>query len=313
MAFDLDTYQRLVRPVDLDGIDFSAFADEPLDESVLRCLRYMHDVESHTVCYLRDLLVTRAHLDPEITTFLTFWNYEEFWHGEAIGRVLAAHGEAAGAARIEPMRSAMGWRSSIAPIGWMAFSAMTTHFVAIHMTFGVVNEWTTQGGYARLLAIADHPVLTDLLRRIMKQEGRHIDYYRSEAAGRLAADAGARRIVRFALKRLWSPVGSKVMPKAETRHLVTTLFGDADGAAVAARIDRRIDALPGLDGLGLLAGVLATHGVLVKESRPQRGDSLTRNPGQDSTVMAYSGQLSAARRAGPSSSLGSSPLTSRTA
>jgi len=31
----------------------------------------MHDVESHTVCYLRDILVTRAHRDPEITSFLT--------------------------------------------------------------------------------------------------------------------------------------------------------------------------------------------------------------------------------------------------
>ena len=50
MAFDLDTYQRLVRPVDLDGIDFSAFSSQPLDEEVLRCLRYMHDVESHTGC-----------------------------------------------------------------------------------------------------------------------------------------------------------------------------------------------------------------------------------------------------------------------
>ena len=56
----------------------------------------MHDVEGHTVCYLRDVLVTRAHRDPDITSFLTLWNYEEFWHGDAIGQVLAAHDEAAG-------------------------------------------------------------------------------------------------------------------------------------------------------------------------------------------------------------------------
>lgn len=72
--------------------------DAPLDESTLRYLRYMHDVEHHTVCYLRDLLVTRAHHDPTITTFLTFWAYEEYWHGEAIGKVLHAHGEQAGRA-----------------------------------------------------------------------------------------------------------------------------------------------------------------------------------------------------------------------
>ena len=291
MAFDLDSYKRIAGRLDDSDVDYDAFRSSPLPDDLLRCVRYMHDVESHTSCYLRNLLNTRAHHDPAITEFMTMWAFEEQWHGEALGKVLAAHGEAAGAARVAPMRQAMGWRSTVAPIGWVAFSAMTKHFVAIHMTFGVVNEWTTQGGYARLLARADHPVLTDLLRRIMKQEGRHIDYYRSEAADRLADSAGARRIVRFALRHLWSPVGSKVMPDTETRHLVTTLFGGADGAAVAARIDRRIDALPGLDGLGLLAGVLADY----------------------STVMAYSGQLSAARRAASSSSFGTSVPQRRTA
>ena len=34
----------------------------------------------------------------------------------------------------------------------MGFSAATKHFLAVHMTFGVINEWTTQGGYSRLIA-----------------------------------------------------------------------------------------------------------------------------------------------------------------
>ncbi len=41
----------------------------------------MHDVESHTVGYSRDVLVTRAHRDPGATSFLTMWNYEEYWLG----------------------------------------------------------------------------------------------------------------------------------------------------------------------------------------------------------------------------------------
>ena len=78
MQFDIARYQRLVRPVDVSDIDLDDFRRQPLDPDSLRCLRYMHDVEYHTVCYLRDLLVTSAHADPEITTFLTFWAYEEF-------------------------------------------------------------------------------------------------------------------------------------------------------------------------------------------------------------------------------------------
>ena len=58
-----------VEDLDLDA----AFREQPLDAAALRCLRYMHDVEHHTVCYLRDLLVTPAHRDAEITAFLTMW------------------------------------------------------------------------------------------------------------------------------------------------------------------------------------------------------------------------------------------------
>ena len=82
---------------------------------MLRCLRYMHDVENHTVCYLRDVLVTRAHRDPEVTSFLTLWNYEEFWHGEAIARILAAHDEPAGTGRIAALRQRLPKRDAWKP------------------------------------------------------------------------------------------------------------------------------------------------------------------------------------------------------
>ena len=116
---------------------------------------------------------------------------------------------------------------------------------------GVVNEWTTQAAYGRLAAKADHPVLSELLRRIMRQEGRHIDFYALGARRRLADSAAARRITRFALKRWWAPVGSGVMPHAELRFLVTHLFGDEAGRAAEERIDRLVGRLPGLEKLRL--------------------------------------------------------------
>jgi hypothetical protein len=260
VSFDLATYTRTADRLDVDGIDFDAFRDQPLAPDHLRCLRYMHDVESHTSCYLRNLLNTRAHHDPEITAFLTLWNHEEFWHGEALGRVLAAHDEPGGAARVATMRRRLGWRISASPVLWMAFSAATRHFLAVHMTFGVVNEWTTQAGYVRLAAESQHPVLSDLLRRIMRQEGTHIAFYRSQAFERLEASTAAQRTTRRAVRALWSPVGASVMPEEETRHLVGTLFAGPEGAAAAERIDRRVDGLPGLAGLGLMAGALRRYG-----------------------------------------------------
>ena len=248
MKFDIDQYLRVVGKLDDDGIDDGAFVADPLDEPTLRCLRYMHDVEFHTTCYLRDLLVTSAHDDPEVTAFLSMWAYEEFWHGESIARVLRAHGEPAGRDRVVATRRRVG-RERLKTVSMMAGSALGDHVATVSLTWGALNEWTTQAGYLALARTSGHPVLADLLRRIARQEGRHIDFYTSQAAQRLERSAAARRLTRHALRHHWRPVGSGVMPAGETRHLITLLFAGPDGAAAAERIDRRIASLPGLDGL----------------------------------------------------------------
>ncbi|MGH9088657.1 MAG: ferritin-like domain-containing protein [Acidimicrobiales bacterium] len=238
--------------LDVNDLDFGAFADRPLDESTLRCLRYMHDVECHTMCYLRDVLVTRVHADPEVTAFLACWCYEEHWHGEAIARILAVHGEPAGPERVAAMRRSLPARDRLQPLLYLVGSSLTSHIVTAHMTWGAVNEWTTQAGYGRLAAKSGHPVLAELLRRIMKQEGRHIDFYAGQARRRLESSRMAQRLTRVALRRYWTPVGAGVMPGAEVDFLIDHLFGGAEGLAVAQRIDRQVDRLPGLSGLGLV-------------------------------------------------------------
>jgi rubrerythrin len=239
--------------LDLDGIEFDDFRDQPLAPEALRSLRYMHDVEHHTVCYLRDLLLTPAHQDPEITSFLSCWVFEEMWHGEAIGQVLEAHGEEAGAPRIAALRQGRRRQEAISTFNTIASAAFAGRaFVALHMTWGAINEWTTQAGYSRLSEQAAHPTLRELLKRIMKQEGGHIDFYASEAGRRLAESPKAQKLTRFALKHLWRPVGSGVMPQEEVGFLVKYLFAGDKGSDVAARIDRRVDRLPGQGDLHLL-------------------------------------------------------------
>ena len=114
------------------------------------------------------------------------------------------------------------------------------------LAWGAVNEWTTQAAYARLGELAHNSTLTELLRRIMRQEGRHIDFYSHEAATRLGQHRLARRTTRFMLQRVWAPVGSGVMPASRevnflTRHLLHRRGRDATHSA---RIDRQIDRLP---------------------------------------------------------------------
>lgn len=259
MRFDIDTYQAHSGRITWDDLDFSVFREQPLSPTGLRCLRYMHDVEFHTVCYLRDLLVTRAHDDHDVTTFLTIWNFEELYHGEAIAAVLAAHDEEGGSARVEPLRKRLGWRQPVGTLASMLGSLAMRDVTAVHMMWGAVNEWTAQAAYGRLSSREANPVLSALLRRIMRQEGRHVDFYASEAHRRLEGNRNAQRITRMALRRFWRPVGSGVVPPDDVRFLTTHLFGDDDGRAVVERIDRRIHRLPGLDGLDLVSRARAAH------------------------------------------------------
>ena len=241
MAFDLDRYKEICGRLDYADLDLAAaFRREPLRPELLRVVRYMHDVEQHTTCYMRNLLNTKAHDDPKITEFLTLWNFEEHWHGEALGEVLRAHDEPGGAPRVAAMRARLRNRVSNSPLVWLAMSSATKHFLAVHMTFGVINEWTTQAGYARLAALSGHDTLSELLRRIKRQEGRHIDYYLTEARRYLAVGSGAQRTARIFLRTMWRPVGATVMPEPETAHLIRTLFGADGGEDVAARIDRAL-------------------------------------------------------------------------
>ncbi|GIH02447.1 hypothetical protein Rhe02_05140 [Rhizocola hellebori] len=260
MAFDIDAYQNTAGRVRDDDIDYAQFTHRPLSPDALRCLRYMSDIESHTVCYLRDLLVTPSHVDPAVTTFLTMWVFEEHWHGEVLAKVLAAHGISTGSAHISAVRRRLGWRDRMAPIGQALIANIVGEdFVAVHMTWGAINEWSAYAGYARLAELEQHPTLSELLTRIIRQEARHAAFYASQARDRLAASARARRLTRFALRRFWEPVGAGVALRSETAHMLRHLFSDTAGRRVIDQVDERVHRLPGLENLNLVRNASATY------------------------------------------------------
>jgi hypothetical protein len=246
-VFDLDAYVGRSRALDLDDLRWDDVARHPLSPEAVRTLRYMQDIESHTIVYERELARTRAIDEPEVATFLACWLYEETFHGRAIRRFLdvAGHptpergrGRASFAQRLESAATALVARA------W-------PDFVAVHMTWGAINELTTLSGYRRLAEIEGHPVLDDLLGRIMRDEARHFAFYFQHAERRLA-QPGAAPIARFLVDRFWAPVGSGVAPADETRFVAHHLFGDVSGRAAARRIDDTIRRLPGFGDVRLV-------------------------------------------------------------
>ena len=265
--FDLDRYLRASRRLDLAGIDWGRVREHALSNEEARCLSYMMDIESHTSIYLRDLLATRAAHEPDITAFLSCWAYEELWHGEALSRFLGEAGHAlppdderpAGdaayptrVARNGAIRRALSKRGTMGHLATMAGSAMIPDFAALHMTWGAVNELSTLTGYNALIEKSGHPILIELLERIIKDERRHFAFYRAQARMRLARSAVARRITRWAMEHLWAPVGTGVRPQAETDFVVSWLFGDEPGRRTVAQMDRTIGELPGFTGTSIV-------------------------------------------------------------
>jgi hypothetical protein len=245
--FDLDAYISRSRALDLGAIAWDQVSEHPLPRDAVRTLRYMQDIESHTIIYLRTLLDTRVIDDPEVATFLACWLYEETFHGIALARFVRAAGF-----DIEPRpRSAMTMRQAIEArlTSWLAFA--WPDFVAVHMAWGAINELTTLTGYRRLAAVVDHPVLHDLLDRIVLDESRHFYFYFKQAESRLQRPTTA-RIARAVIERFWAPVGSGVQPESETRFLAQYLFSGREGRAAARKVDATIHDLPGLAGVPLL-------------------------------------------------------------
>jgi hypothetical protein len=302
VEFDVDRYLRNSKKVDLSGVDWDDVPNHPLSDGDVMCLQYMMDIETHTVIYLRDLLATRATQDPHVTAFLSCWVYEELWHGEAFSDFLRHYGIEQPAEprlpdgstplpsrpnRVRRLREQLGIGHQLALLPTMLGSLVMRDFVALHMTWGAINELTTLTGYHALMRRSDHPVLHQMLEKVIQDERRHFAFYRAQAKVRLESRPAAGRLVRLALRAFWTPVGAGVKTEEEVDALALYLFGyDEQGREQLREIDRTIAALPGLAGLALLEDTL--DGALARAAA---------QPGYAGTSSSPDGALGAARAA----------------
>jgi hypothetical protein len=267
--FDLDRYLRASKKLDLSHLNWDDIPNHPLSDGDVMSMHYMMDIETHTVIYLRDLLATRAAKDPQITAFLACWVYEELWHGEAFSDFLRAYGIEVPAepklpdgstpmptrvSRTRRVRDELGVGHQLSLLPTMAGSWLFKDFVALHMTWGAINELTTLTGYHQLIRRSNHPVLHQMLRRVIQDERRHFAFYRAQGKARLAAaPRRTRRVVRWMFENFWTPVGAGVKSEEEVDALGLYLFGDSpEGREGLRDIDGTIQEIPGLEGLTLL-------------------------------------------------------------
>lgn len=249
-AFDLDKYTRNSKAIPVEDLAWEDVPRHPLTAGEVRFLHYMMNIETHTIVYLKELLSTKAIEDGEVTAFLACWNYEEYFHGAALERFLKAY-VGAEAVRNETsyrLRQSSGLSKAVKRLLGPVVSAATPDFAAVHMTWGATQEYTTLVGYESVARQTKHPILRELMHRIVKDERRHFAFYYNQAERRLAKEPRMGRVTRFAMDRLWRPVGVGAMPASESDFASWLLYRDAETQAALREAQRTMGELPGMAG-----------------------------------------------------------------
>src|SRR5277367_2739184 len=74
--------------VDIEDLDWELARKVGLTQREVETLEFFADIESQTVYYFLEVAKLQVARDPELLTFLTMWNYEEYFHSHAITRLM---------------------------------------------------------------------------------------------------------------------------------------------------------------------------------------------------------------------------------
>lgn len=250
----LEWYERQPRaltPEFISSIPWHEVRDSYFDPRLIPVLLYMRDVETLTDMYHRELLRTPTGKDPHISKFMERWGVEEITHGEVLNRFLNEIGVDTPGDWQEQVRKnvSAAYRSSAFLLTTLT-NLIGTKFTAAHMTFGAIHEMEAAQGYRRLLKLADHPVLTQILNAVIREESAHNQFYWSVAKLELKKNEFARKLARFVVERFWAPVGQGSLAQERTEYVIGALFGDLDSLEVIdTKVTKRVRQLPGFDGI----------------------------------------------------------------
>lgn len=261
----LDWYEGQERALTdeyIGEIPWHTVKDYPLDERLVPVLLYMRDIEILTDMYHEELKRTPTGKDSVISKFMERWGIEEITHGELINRFLNEAGfETIGSWKEQISLDVSGYYNFYTRILTALTNCVGKSFTATHMAYGAINELCAAQAYRRLIEIADHPVLTHILKGIIREESVHTQFYYSVARLELKKSNYAQNIARFIIKNFWQPVGSGARPDASRNYAIAMLFGDEEGVEWINRtVTGRVQKLPGFEGITKVTDRIAEIG-----------------------------------------------------
>jgi len=249
---DIAQHLAVSQKVDFDDLDWELARKHGISAREVEMLSYFADIESQTVHYFLEVSRLKVSRDPELLTFLTMWNYEEYFHSYAITKFLDEVGVKVETAsdRATRIRAGARFKAKFEDFGQgMIAKLMPKQFIALWMFWGALQECLTTQAYEELGRVTQNPVLEELLKRIAKQERRHFAYYYNNARERLEGEKLSQQLCKFIAKRFYAPVGGGVKTDEEGARLVAELFPGNRIFEVMGYIERRMWTLPGMHGL----------------------------------------------------------------
>ena len=249
---DIAQHVAVSQRVDIEDLDWELARKVGLTPREVENLKFFADIESQTVYYFLEVAKLEVARDPELLTFLTMWNYEEYFHSHAITRLMQECGVAVESAtdRSTRIRAGARWKAKLEDFAQRMMAWLVPErFVALWMFWGALQECLTTQAYEEMIRATQNPVLAEMFRRIAKQERRHFAYYFGQARERLADSPRNQKFCRAIVQKFYAPVGSGVKDEAQAAALVARLFPGDRIFEVTSYIERRMGQLPGMAGL----------------------------------------------------------------
>ncbi len=249
---DIAQHLAVSHKVEFEDLDWETAKKIGLTQQEVDSLLYFADIESQTVHYFLEVSKLKVARDPELLTFLTMWNYEEYFHAYAITHALERCGVEVPPAslRASEVRSGARFKAKFEDVAQgMIARVAPKPFIALWMFWGSLQECLTTQAYEELATNTKNPVLAELCRRIAKQERRHFAYYFGQAKKKLEGQPKTQQFVRLIANQFYAPVGGGVKTDAEGAQLVAKLFPKERIFEVMSYIEKKMALLPGMEGL----------------------------------------------------------------
>jgi rubrerythrin len=249
---DIAQHLAVSHKVEIDDLDWETARTIGLTQQEVDSLLYFADIESQTVHYFLEVAKLKVSRDPELLTFLTMWNYEEYFHSYAITRLLNECGVKVPTAqeRAAEVRANARFKAKFEDFaqGIIAYTVPRT-FISLWMFWGALQECLTTQAYEELARNTKNPVLEELCRRIARQERRHFAYYFNQSKAKLEGRSFDQKFVRWIADKFYAPVGGGVKTDEQAARTVAGLFPKDRIFEVMGYIEKKMALLPGMEDL----------------------------------------------------------------